>query len=161
MLGPLRIIAPFATLTAGKSQAESRTAALRAIGLATLTVLLASLLGSAILVKWHVAVGELAVAGGIVFFLVALQIVLDPYSRNTSTSEATIQARSSTSELVRKLVPIIVTPWGIAAVMSIPFSSTPETRLAAWFRSENGSRSTGPQRPHQSSPTQRRTVRAT
>ena len=117
MLGPLHTIAPFATLTTGRSQAQSRMVALHAMGLATLTVLLASLFGSAILVKWHVAVGELAVAGGIVFFLVALRIVLDPYSQSSHASEATAQAPSSASELTRKLVPIIVTPWGIAAVI--------------------------------------------
>jgi multiple antibiotic resistance protein len=117
MLGPLRTIAPFATLTAGRSQAESRKIAVRAIGLATLTVLLASLFGRAILIKWHVAIGELAVAGGILFFLVALKIVLDPYSQSTHGSEATAQTPASAAELTRKLVPIIVTPWGIAAVI--------------------------------------------
>jgi multiple antibiotic resistance protein len=116
MLGPLRILAPFAGLTAGRTQADSRWIAFRATGLATLTVLLASLFGSAILVKWHVALGELAIAGGIVFFLVALQIVLDPYAQSRA-SETTAQEPASALGLTRKLVPVIVTPWGIAAVI--------------------------------------------
>jgi multiple antibiotic resistance protein len=117
MLGPLRILAPFAMLTSAGSQAEARSVALRAIGLATLIVLIASLLGSVMLVNWHVAIGELAVAGGIVFFLVALQIVLEPYSQSAHASEPAARAPSSVMELTRKLVPVIVTPWGIAAVI--------------------------------------------
>jgi multiple antibiotic resistance protein len=117
MLGPLRTIAPFAMLTAGKPEAQSRVVALRAVGLATLTVLLASLLGKAVLVKWHVAIGELAIAGGIVFFLVALQIVLAAYSQNAHASETPARATLPASELTRKVVPIVVTPWGIAAVI--------------------------------------------
>lgn len=117
MLGPMRIIAPFATLTAGKPQKESRTVALRGMALATVTVLLASLFGNAILVKWHVAAGELAIAGGILFFLVALQIVLAPYAQGAHVAQAASQAPSSALGLTRKLVPVVVTPWGIAAVI--------------------------------------------
>ncbi|MBV8364427.1 MAG: MarC family protein [Candidatus Eremiobacteraeota bacterium] len=117
MLGPLRAIAPFATLTAARSPAESRMIALRAVGLAVLTVLIASLIGSALLLKWHVAAGELAIAGGILFFLVALQIVVGPYSQSTHAPKVAAQVPSSVSELTRQCVPIVVTPWGIAAVI--------------------------------------------
>lgn len=116
MLGPLRLIAPFAQLTAGKTEDEVRSLALRGTVLATITVLIAGFIGTALLVKWKVAVGDLSIAGGILFFLVALQLVLDPYSQGSRAVDVTPKVPSM-AELQRKLVPTIVTPWGIAAVI--------------------------------------------
>ncbi len=117
MLGPLRLIAPFAKLTAGRSVTECRAIALSGVGIATLTVLLAGLVGTRLLTKWHVAIGALAVAGGIIFFLVALKLVLDPYSQAASSTDATSGSPPARDDLVRRLVPVIVTPWGITAVI--------------------------------------------
>jgi multiple antibiotic resistance protein len=117
MLGPLRLIGPFAKLTAGRPESECRSIALRGIAIATLTVLLAGLVGSVMLVKWQVAVGALALAGGILFFLVALKLVLDPYTQGSRPSDALSRDPPSEPELVRQLVPAIVSPWGITAVI--------------------------------------------
>jgi multiple antibiotic resistance protein len=116
MLGPIKLLAPFAKLTAMSDESERRSLALRGTLLATLTVLAASFIGQVILAKWNVSPGALAIAGGILFFLVALSLVLDPYTEHPATQTSSA-ARPSMRALVRELVPKIVTPYGIAAVI--------------------------------------------
>ncbi len=116
MLGPVKLLAPFAKLTATSDKGERRSLALRGTLIATLTVLAASFIGQAMLVKWSVSPGALAIAGGILFFLVALSLVLDPYTEHAPAQGAP-GAPDSMRALVRQLVPRIVTPYGIAAVI--------------------------------------------
>jgi len=117
MLGPIKLLGPFAKITAGWSESERRGFAWRAFVIATLTVLAASFIGEAILAKWNVSPGALAIAGGILFFLFALKLVLDPY--NEPHSAASPLEKASAPAVIRQLVPQIVTPWGIAAVIFI------------------------------------------
>ncbi|MGC9991957.1 MAG: MarC family protein [Candidatus Cybelea sp.] len=127
MLGPIKLLAPFAKLTATSSESESRSLALRATLIATLTVLAASFIGQAMMAKWNVSPGALAIAGGILFFLVALSLVLDPYTEAVA-SAASAQA-PSIGALLRQLVPKIVTPYGIAAVILL-LTLMPEKMIA-------------------------------
>jgi multiple antibiotic resistance protein len=115
MLGPVKLLAPFAKMTATHSASECRSLAFRGALIATLTVLAASFIGEAMLAKWGVSVGALAVAGGILFFLVALSLVLDPYGG--SSAQASPPPAASTRALTWQLLPKIVTPYGIAAVI--------------------------------------------
>jgi multiple antibiotic resistance protein len=117
MLGPLKVIAPFAKLTAGRPQNDLRPIALNGIWIATLTVLIASLIGSSMLAKWNVAIGALAIAAGILFFLVALRLVLDPYTEGSAPAGTPPAEKPPANVVVSKLVPAIVSPWGIAAVI--------------------------------------------
>jgi len=126
MLGPIKLLVPFAKITKLSTEAERRSLALRGTFLATLTVIAASFVGVRILAKWGVAPGSLAVAGGILFFLVALGMVLKPYTEHEGAGAAHpgAQAEGAPSAagppvkvMVRELVPNIVTPYGIAAVI--------------------------------------------
>jgi multiple antibiotic resistance protein len=119
MLGPLRLIGPFAKLTAGRPESELRQVALQGSGIATLTVLVAGLIGSTMLAKWHVVVGALAIAGGIIFFMVALRLVLSPYTEETRSGAVPSPAPVPAAALVRLLVPDIVSPWGLCAVIFV------------------------------------------
>lgn len=114
MLGPIKLLAPFAKITAASSDDERRSLALQSTLVATATVLAASFIGNAMLAKWGVSIGALAVAGGILFFLVALSLVLDPY---TGAGAAQSPAPGPPTPLLRQLVPKIVSPYGIAAVI--------------------------------------------
>jgi multiple antibiotic resistance protein len=127
MLGPIKLLAPFAKLTAASSESESRSLALRAALIATLTVLAASFIGQAMLAKWNVTPGALAIAGGILFFLVALSLVLDPYTE-PAAPQGSAQPPSMRA-LLRQLIPKIVTPYGIAAVILL-LTLMPEKMIA-------------------------------
>ena len=127
MLGPIKLLVPFAKITKSSTEAERRSLALQGTFLATLTVIAASFVGVRILAKWGVAPGSLAVAGGILFFLVALGMVLKPYTEHEGAAAvvhppaqpegATAAAGPPVKAMVRELVPNIVTPYGIAAVI--------------------------------------------
>ena len=118
MLGPIKLFAPFAKLSAANSAPERRSLALRGTLLATLTVLVASFLGRAMLQKWQVSPGALAIAGGILFLLVALPLVLQSYSGNGKQQDAAAASPAPASRAqVQRLVPMIVSPYGIAAVI--------------------------------------------
>jgi multiple antibiotic resistance protein len=126
MLGPIKLLVPFAKITKSSTEAERRSLALQGTFLATLTVIAASFVGVRILAKWGVAPGSLAVAGGILFFLVALGMVLKPYTEHEGAGAphpaapvegAPAAAGPPVKAMVRELVPNIVTPYGIAAVI--------------------------------------------
>ena len=80
MLGPIKIIAPFATMTKEAEEASARKLAIRAFAIASVTTLLAAAIGRAILENWHVSLGALLIAGGVILFLVALRQVLQQYA---------------------------------------------------------------------------------
>lgn len=118
MVGPLRVLGSFASLTGGLSDDQRRRLAFRTAGLATVSLLTAASLGSQILSKWHVSPGTLLIAGGIVLFLVALGIVLQSPAapRKPSPAEATVTDPKLAG---RASLSAIVTPYGIALLICL------------------------------------------
>ena len=72
MLGPFKIIGPFAKMTHGTEASEARSFALRGIVFASFALLLAGLLGETMLGNFGVSLPVLALTGGILLFHVAL-----------------------------------------------------------------------------------------
>jgi len=116
MLGPIKIIGPFALLMKDAQDSSCRKLAIHAVAIASVTTLIAAAVGRAILDNWHVSLGALLIAGGVILFLVALRMVLQQYE-----PPAKVEARLSDLELagaaVRLAFPTIVTPYGIATVI--------------------------------------------
>ncbi len=117
MLGPIKLLGPFARITASSTEGESRGYAWKAILIAVATVLAASFIGCAMLEKWNVSPGALAIAGGILFFSVAFDIVIRPYRNDQAPGPA--PAPAGPRAILGQLVPAIVSPYGIAAVILI------------------------------------------
>ncbi len=59
MVGPLRVLGSFATLTGGLTDDARQQLALRTADSANVSLLIAAFLGSQILAKWHVSAGRL------------------------------------------------------------------------------------------------------
>lgn len=118
MVGPLRILGSFATLTGGLSDDVRRQLAFRTAGLATISLLVAAFLGNRIIAKWHVAPGVLLIAGGIVLFLVALSLVLQSPAalRKPSPADDTVTDPKLAG---RAALSAIVTPYGIALLICL------------------------------------------
>lgn len=122
MLGPFKIIGPFAKVTKGMDTVQIRKIALEAIFFSSLTLLAVALVGEAALSSYGIPLPILALAGGIILFLVALQNVLnkfEPVESGNGKSEAV--EHTSKSALKVALTPLsfptIVTPYGIAALV--------------------------------------------
>src|SRR5262245_41083840 len=79
MLGPLKVLGPFAQRTRGIDDATTKQLAWWTFIVATLGAIAGGLLGSSVLVKWQVSIPALILTGGIVFFLVALKQLLEQY----------------------------------------------------------------------------------
>jgi len=116
MLGPLKVLGPFVKMTQGADQRLCRQLAVRAFFIATLTVLVAGLVGQKLLSNFGVPLNVLTLAGGVILFLVALQVVLEQFSPPEPDGA---QAPAPTLKLAAQPLafPTIVTPYGVAAVI--------------------------------------------
>lgn len=125
-LGPLKILGPFAQRTRELDDAAVRRIAMRAFLIATIAAVAGSLVGRATLNKWHVSIGALAIAAGIIFFLVASRQLLEQYEPAHAAAPAPLPA-SPTAAAIRLLFPIVLTPYGIATVIVL-LAASPETQ---------------------------------
>ena len=79
VFNPLKVIAPFVALTRETQPPFRRQLARRATFFAAIGVLVAGIMGQRIWANWGIRDAILLLAGGIVWFLVALFMVLQPY----------------------------------------------------------------------------------
>ena len=120
MLGPFKIIHPFATMTAGADPAQTRQIALWGTLFASLALLLAAVLGERILASYGIPLPVLALAAGIILFLVALLGIVQqfmpsaPHAEDASGTGPVQPLKVALSQLA---FPTIVTPYGIAALV--------------------------------------------
>ena len=115
-LGPIKVIGPFARITQGADLWLAHRMAFRAILFSILALLLAALIGESFLDRYDMPVPVLALAGGIVLFLVALQTVLQQFTPPARSEGAAAPATLSAA-ITPIAFPTIVTPYGIAALI--------------------------------------------
>jgi len=115
-LGPIKIIGPFARLTQGADTRLAHRIAWRAILFAGLALLLTALVGESVLQRYNMPLPVLALAGGIVLFLVALQGILQQFTPPAPTKGEGVPATLSMA-ITPIAFPTIVTPYGIAALI--------------------------------------------
>src|SRR5690348_686852 len=73
MLGPFKILGPFAKMTRDIDDASRNALATRAVLFSTLALALATLIGESSLTNYGVSLNVLAIAGGLVLFLVSIR----------------------------------------------------------------------------------------
>lgn len=116
MIGPLKILGPFVTMTRGADAHFRRQLATRAILFAAAALAIAGLLGQRMLQNFNIPLPVLALTGGLVLFLVALQTVLEQFKRTDAPAPA--GPKPSLHLAFNPLAfPTIVTPYGIAAMI--------------------------------------------
>lgn len=113
-LGPINFIRTFVALTKGAPAPLLRKIALRASLLATTGVLLSAVVGSALLTKWRISIGAIALAGAVILFVVAMKSILDLYVEKTPVDRGPPTLAISGSPLA---FPDIATPYGIAVLI--------------------------------------------
>ncbi|MEH6836544.1 MULTISPECIES: MarC family protein [Falsihalocynthiibacter] len=131
MLGPSKIIGPFVKLTAGAKPQLERRIALTATLFSGIALLIAGLLGELILRKHGVPLPVLALAGGIILFLVAIQDTIRQFSFEDMSSEHHSAREPNIKLALAPLAfPIIVTPYGIAAlIVFLSFAADIQSQL--------------------------------
>jgi multiple antibiotic resistance protein len=116
VFNPLKVVGPFAAVTRETEQAFCRQLAWRATVFAAIGVVVAGVLGQRILIGWGMRYAILLLAGGIVWFLIALFTVLQPYfpafQRHPSIDEPSLALA-----LTPLAFPTIVTPYSVATLI--------------------------------------------
>jgi len=115
MLGPIKILGPFVRLTRKSDETFAKRLAIRAFLFSCAALAFAAFLGERSMRKYHISVPVLAIAAGIILFLVALQTVMQQFDSNGAAHrEYEPSMRLAVSPLA---FPTIVTPYGVAAVI--------------------------------------------
>ena len=128
-LGPLKTLGPFVHRTHDLDEGTVRRVAIWAFIIATAAAVVGSLIGRSILDKWHVSIGAMLVAAGIIFFLVALQQLLEQYDPAAHTTASAPLPPSPSAAAIRLLFPVVLTPYGIAAVIILLAASRDTQRI--------------------------------
>src|SRR5690242_20618349 len=117
MLGPIKILLPFVDMTKGTDAVFRRRLAGRAILFSAAALAVAGLIGRGMLENFNIPAPVLALTGGVVLFLVALQTVLHQFSPGPSTRNPAGSEPGLHLAFNPLAFPTIVTPYGIAAVI--------------------------------------------
>jgi multiple antibiotic resistance protein len=120
MLGPIKVIGPFAKITRGADAALTNQIALRAILFSSLALLLATFFGEKFLDNFNIPLPVLVLSAGIILFLVALLNILQQFMPPAAHSEepaGQVHTPALSMALTPLAFPTIVTPYGIAALV--------------------------------------------
>jgi multiple antibiotic resistance protein len=116
MLGPFKIIGPFAKITRGADAVFIRQIAFRSILYSSIALLMAAILGQTIMSKYGIPLPILGISGGIILFLMALLNIINQFSINPDSEEKAVVPTMKMA--INPLAfPTIVTPYGIALVI--------------------------------------------
>lgn len=116
MLGPFKILGPFAKITRGATPGLANNIAIRAILLASIILLLAAVMGDQMLANFGIPIPILALAAGVILFMVALLNVLQQFETHPISNEPTTPPEMKVA-MNPLAFPTIVTPYGVAAVI--------------------------------------------
>ena len=114
-LGPIKIVGPFAQLTRDADESRMKQIAVRAFVIAVIAVVVGGFVGKTLLENWQISVSALTIAGGIIFVIVGLSLVLEQYQPAHAAPPPLPEAPMAAA--LRLAFPTVVTPYGIAAVI--------------------------------------------
>jgi multiple antibiotic resistance protein len=119
-LGPLKAIGPFAQVTRGADPILRRTLAWRASIIASVVVLAVALLGAVVLKNWRVSVPAMMIAGGLILFRQAFQMIMEPPTAPSSPPPVDTQRQPPSLALAHfpLAIPALVTAPGITAIVA-------------------------------------------
>jgi len=128
-LGPLKVLSPFAQQTHGLAPAVVRGIAIRVFVLSLFAVAMGGLLGRALALNWDVSMPALLISTGVIFFLVALQVVLEQYEPPKEAIASSLPS-DPTAAALKVTFPTVVTPYGIAALIALLAATNQSTSQA-------------------------------
>jgi multiple antibiotic resistance protein len=127
-LGPLKVLGPFAQFTREADEPTMRKIAVRAFVLALIAVFAGGFAGQVLLKNWGISSSAMLLAGGIIFALVGLSLVLEQYQPAHPAPPPLPAAPMAAA--MRITFPVVVTPYGIAALIVVLANSPHDTRTA-------------------------------
>jgi len=128
-LGPIKIVGPFAQLTRDADESRMKQIAVRAFVIAVIAVVVGGFVGKTLVENWQISVPALTIAGGVIFFIVGLSLVLEQYQPVHAAPPPLPEAPMAAA--LRLAFPTVVTPYGIAAVIALLVNSPDAARTAS------------------------------
>jgi len=116
-LGPLKLLGPFELQTHDLDPAALRAIAVRTFGIGLVAVVVGGYLGTVLAAKWLISEPAILIATGIIFFLVAIPLVMAPYQPVHAAPPPL--PREPLAASLRLTFPLVVTPYGIAALIAL------------------------------------------
>ena len=113
---PVKTPMVFFARTRQMEHGPRRQLAFKTFALATVCLLIGGFVGIALAKNWHVSAAMLLLSGGVVFFLVSLRSVLEPFDVG-ATSGAQAAGTAPSPNAFQMAVPMIVTPYGLAGLI--------------------------------------------
>ena len=126
-LGPLKVLGPFALST--RDVPGPAKVAWRAFLLAIVAAIAGGFLGMALLDKWRISLPALTLSGGVIFFLIAIRQLMEQYEPAKRVPTEPLP-QSPLAAALRIVFPVVITPYGIAAVISLLARSGGAARMA-------------------------------
>jgi multiple antibiotic resistance protein len=117
-LGPLKLLGPYAQQTHELEPAALRAISIRVFIVGLVSIIVGGSVGSALAGNWHISVPAILISTGLIFFLVAIRLVMAEYSPVPSAPPRPLPPEPMAAAL-RLTFPLIVTPYGIAAVIAL------------------------------------------
>ena len=113
LLGPVKLIPAFAQVARGRDMPFQRALAIRAVLITAVIVAFVALAGESFVQKYHISIGGVQIAGGLVLLLAALNTIFGKPAPVAAGENA-----SATQLAISPLAtPIIVPPAGVAAIL--------------------------------------------
>jgi multiple antibiotic resistance protein len=124
-LGPVKILGPFAARTQHLDPAARRAIALRVFVLGLVVLLVGGWLGRTLAMNWEISHPALLIATGVIFFVVALNLVMEQYEPPHAAAWAPLPETPGAAAM-QLTFPLVVTPYGVAALVAV-LSASQET----------------------------------
>jgi len=117
-IGPLKIIPPFAKLTANADTKLKNRLAFRGFWISTVTIVAVAFIGQGMVANYRVSVSALLTAAGLVIAIAAMRSILAQYGKKQNINPQ--PEKPSLSMAISPLsFPTILPPYGIATVLLI------------------------------------------
>ncbi len=116
VIDPAGLVPVFVSLAGGRSDKVQATIARRAVVIAGAVLLLFSMIGGPVLAYLGISVAALRVAGGILLFRIAVDMVFAQFRRETTEEEAEARAKEDIS-VFPLAIPLIAGPGALASIL--------------------------------------------
>jgi len=116
VIDPAGLVPVFVSLAGGRSAKVQATIARRAVFIAGAVLLLFSVIGGPVLAYLGISVAALRVAGGILLFRIAVDMVFAQLRRETTEEEAEARAKDDIS-VFPLAIPLIAGPGALATIL--------------------------------------------
>src|SRR5277367_797694 len=113
-LGPIKTVPAFFAMTQGQTPAAARMLAIKGTTVATAVSLLIALVMTGVAASWRVSPDDLRIAGGILLFAASREMI-GQFGRPASPPQSLAPSRQPA--VTPLAFPIIVTPWGVTAIL--------------------------------------------